>query len=79
LFDDVVESVGTSCSRANVLSGSATLAKDEALQAAIPLPGAEALPNLWAATLDEVFPIRVMVNPQIDCIFVKNAATMELD
>jgi hypothetical protein len=37
------------------------------------------LPDLWTAALDEVFAVRVLVNPQIDRVFVKNAATMQLD
>jgi hypothetical protein len=59
----LLRAFGTSCSRANVLRGAATLAKDESLSAAMLVPESEALPDLRATPFDEVFAVRVVVEP----------------
>ena len=42
-------------------------------------PQSKKLPNLGAATLDEIFAIGVVVDPQVDNFFGPVTATMPLD
>jgi hypothetical protein len=42
-------------------------------------PNSEALPDRSTASFDEVFAVRVFVDPQIDSLLMKDATTMEFD
>jgi len=42
-------------------------------------PDAEAPPDLWPTTLDEIFAVRVLVDPQVDNFFSPVAATVSLN
>lgn len=70
---------GTSCSRANVLRGAATLADDEALQAAMLFPETEALPDFRTASLDEILAVRIVVDHELNGSLVCDIATVPLN
>jgi hypothetical protein len=53
-------------SRANVLRHTATLAVNEAFQAAMLFAKAERLPDFRTTALDEVFAIRILVDHELD-------------
>jgi hypothetical protein len=66
-------------SRADVLRHAATLAKDEALQAAMLFANAKFFPNRQPTTFDEVFAIRVLMDHELDDSLMKDSSTMPLD
>src|SRR5207247_1250118 len=71
--------VPDSCSQTDVLRGAASLARYEALQAAMLLAELELLPDLRATTLDEILAVRVVVDHELDDCLVCSAATVQFD